>query len=287
MKKALIGMIIIFIFFGQFILAQDEIPAELPPANETNLTSEHVTVLTIKNIIPRNFEIGDAQFSIQVENNQNETLENIFARITGDGFSTYETIPIDTLESFGKGYILVSGNFKKAGKITLIIKINSETFYENVSVAQEASSEDVQVEQEQKAKLENLTLELNLVEEKYNSIEQEINNKKENGYDVSQISITDFKKYLRNARSGIFASDVQEAELNLKLAEIEYDDVKELVDNAKKTSIFTKIKENIVFFSAIAGAILTFFTLYELLKKKKEKLETTLKEISAKKKKKE
>jgi len=289
MKKILMILILGIILFGQFVISQDEIPSanETIETNNTNLTVEDTAILGIKNIIPRTFEVGDSQFSIQVENKQNTTLSNIFPVIIGNGFSTYEAIPIENLDAFGKGYILVSGNFREAGNITLTIKINSETFYENVSVTREASTKDIQAEQEQKAKLESLTWELNKLEENYTLIEQEINDKKENSYDVSQISITDLKKYLRNARSGIFANDAQEAELNLKLAEIEYDDVKELLDNVKKMSIFAKIKENAVFFSAIAGAILTFFTLYELLKKKKERLEVKIKEMSEKGKKKE
>ena len=85
--------------------------------------------ITITNFIPKEFKLGDGQFSIQVQNNKNETLDYIIAIVSGKGFSTYETIPIDVLDSGDKSYIIISGNFKEAGNINLTIKINREFFY--------------------------------------------------------------------------------------------------------------------------------------------------------------
>lgn len=291
MKKNLIIFSIGLIILAGLILSQENLSENttMTDENYSNLTIEENHSLIIKKIIPETFSVGDSQFSIQVENELNETLTNVFAIITGNGFSTYEIIPIDSLESFEKGYILVNGNFKKEGNISLTIKINSETFYENVSVAGGTSGNETQQEEEKKAILENLTKELNKIKENYDLLEQQINQKKEEKYDISQITIADLKRYIRNAQSGILVGDVQEAELNLNLANEEYNDAKGMVDNAKKIkiSILTIIKDNAILFSAIAGSVLTFFALYELLKKKKESITSTIKEISKKKKTKE
>lgn len=45
---------------------------------------------------------------------------------------------------------------------------------------------------------------------------------------------------------------------------------KNKLDSAETISILTRLKENAVFFSAIAGAIITFFALSELLRRKGE-----------------
>lgn len=279
MRKNLIILIFLVIILSGFVLSE---------TNSTNQTSSNTTIeenhnITIKNVIPRIFHIGDVQFSIQIENKLNETQTDVYARITGDGFSTYDVISIDSLEPYSRGYMLVSGNFKKAGNITLTIKINSDTFYENVSVS--ASSIDViQQEEEKKAILGNLSIELNKIEENYTLIDQEIDDKKRNGYDVSQISTSDLKKYIRDAQGGILAGDVQEAQLKINLAKVEYADVRDMVDNAKQISLLTRIKDNAVLFSAIAGSVLTFFALYELLKNKRERISSTIKGFEEKKK---
>lgn len=280
MKKNLIVFIFLMIVFSGFVLSE---------TNSTNQTDANATIpeshnITIIKIIPRTFNIGDAQFSIQVKNELNETQINVYARITGDGFSTYDVIPIDFLEAYSKGYMLVTGNFKKSGTIMLTIKINSETFYENVSVSSTSSGDIIQQEEIKKAILGNLTIELEKINENYTLIEQEIANKKRSGYDVSQISTSDLKKYIRDAQAGILAGDVQGAQLNINLAKVEYTDVRDLIDNAKQVSLITRIKDNAVLFSAIAGAVLTFFALYELLKNKKERISTHIKEIEVKKK---
>ena len=224
MKKNLIILVFMIIVLSGFVLSETD--------NSTQIEENHSIIL--KNVIPTNFRVGDSQFSIQIENAINETFTDVYARITGDGFSTYDVIPVDILEPYERGYILISCNFKKSGNITLTIKINSETFYKNVSVSQESSNQENQQNEEKKAKLENLTIELNNIKEKNNLIEQEIIDKKNKGYDVSQVSTSDLKRYTRDAQEAVLASDIQGAELNIILANLEYNDLKSLVDNTKK-----------------------------------------------------
>ena len=52
--------------------------------------------------------------------------------------------------------------------------------------------------------------------------------------------------------------------------------------NLKKLSAIKRFKENIILFSSIAGAIITFFALYELLKKKSKEATTRIETIKQK-----
>jgi len=54
------------------------------------------------------------------------------------------------------------------------------------------------------------------------------------------------------------------------------------MSNLSKVSLAAKLKDNAVLFSTLAGAIITFFTLYELLKRKKENIKEKIKSIQIK-----
>ncbi|MEK6827360.1 MAG: hypothetical protein AABX99_02640 [Nanoarchaeota archaeon] len=70
----------------------------------------------------------------------------------------------------------------------------------------------------------------------------------------------------------------------MNLAGEEYLAQKNRLDNAGKLPLINIIKNNVVLFSTFAGAILTFFALYELFKKKKEDITKISEKIVEKKK---
>ena len=111
-------------------------------------------------------------------------------------------------------------------------------------------------------------MQLKELKQNYSSVEELISNKSELGYDISSISLSDAKKYLRGAESSILTSDISSAKANLKLASEELSDQNIKLANAKPISWFTKLKTNSLAFSAVAGALVTIFAAYELLKKK-------------------
>ena len=63
----------------------------------------------------------------------------------------------------------------------------------------------------------------------------------------------------------------------------EYETQKNKLDNVKPKSIINRIRENALIFSTIAGALITFFTLYELLKRKSENVVTATSKVIIKK----
>lgn len=281
-----IAFITLFIILISSVVAEDIIlPVETQDlVNETNSTLDlpQIEDISLKNFIPKEFKLGDAQFSIQIQNNKNETLTNVMAFVSGKGFSTYDIAPIETLDPGEKGYLLVNGNFKESGLIPLAIKINQNTIYQNVTVLGETQKDIERAEQllkEQEAKkktLADLSSSLETLKQNFSSLESTLSQKEKDGYDIKGIKLDDLRDYIKDAQAGIFGEHVEDARININLAAEEYESLESKIPNLQKISIVTKFKDNAVIFSSIAGAIITFFALYELLKKKSSSVTTTV-----------
>jgi len=249
--------------------------------NQINVSFESPSVVVMKNFFPKDFKIGDVQFNIQVQNNGNLNLSDVSAFVSGKGFSTYDVTPIELLSVGQKDYVFVSGNFREAGNISLTIKISGEIFYQNVSVldpsnANQKQLDDLKKQESQKAELANLSVKLDELKVNYSALEDSIADKKDDNYDVSKISLTDLKSYIRNVQVGVLDGNLDSAKVNYNLAIDEYADLIVRLSKVKKISTISVLKDNIVIFSTIAGAILTLFAFYELVKKKKREVSETI-----------
>ena len=265
---------LLFIFLLGIILVQT-ISAE-SSQNDTNITTE-IESITLNNIIPSEFAPGDVQLTLSIKNNGTKTLNNLLAFISGEGFSTYNIIPIDSLEPGITGYIFVEGNFKNPSvskNILLTIRINNYLFYKNVSVSSDTptSTDNTQKEEAKRVALAEMTKQWQALKGNYTILEQNLATKKDENYDVSGINLNDLKNYLRNAQSSILSENVESANVNINLALEEYTDLKYKLDNTTKKSIITRLKDNALIFSAIAGSFLTIFALSELLTRKSERI---------------
>ncbi|MEK6872429.1 MAG: hypothetical protein AABW90_00270 [Nanoarchaeota archaeon] len=279
MKKSqilfLLALILISLLFNSLIIAQN---GNNETSNETQIEniSTTTTAVSITKFFPKEVKVGDVQFNMQIQNNLNENLKNIAVFISGKGFSTYEIIPIEELTPLERDYVFINGNFKVSGNITLTIRINSEIFYENVSVIDTGIKIEDDKEFLKKETLRNLSIELENLKKSYVALELELSGKKEKGYAISNINLEDLKKYMRDAESGIIIEDINFAKANLKLAQDEYDYQKEKLDNAKIVPIITRIKENAILISTIIGAVLAFFALSEILNRQTKSAATGL-----------
>lgn len=234
--------------------------------------------IEIRGFFPSSVKVGDVQLNINVQNLGDTELTSLGAFVSGDGFSTYDMVPIDSLKPQEKSYILVSGNFRKAGEINLTIRINQEIFYRTVNVT-DSSAVLAQMNKDLEDKV---TSEYYILKENYSVLESAISLKKSQGYDVSGISLSDLKSLIRSAQENILSGNFNEANVKIGLAQDEYDTQSSKLLTVKKISIGQKLKDNAVLFSTLAGAIITFFTLYELLKKKKEHISQKIKSIKVK-----
>ncbi|HRZ85270.1 MAG TPA: hypothetical protein P5277_00650 [Candidatus Paceibacterota bacterium] len=245
--------------------------------NETEIITPEIF---LTKFTPTNFEIGESQFSLQIQNKKNETINDIFAVITGNGFSTYDIISIESLAPNEKGYILIFGNFNTPGNVTLAIKIRQYTFYQNVTV--NSAQSEINENEENKEILKELSSKLYILKENYTYLEEEINNKKDD-YDTSGINTNELKGYIRKAEAAIISEDIENAKVNIILANDELLYQKNKLEKAEEASKVKRLKDYLVTFSAIAGAIITLFALFELLKRKSKETVSTVKIIKEKK----
>jgi len=244
---------------------------------DTNQTIQNITTLpplVLKSINPSTFNTGDVQFNIQIYNQGNETLKNLIPLLSGNGFSTSNIIPIDELSPGSTGYFLVIGHFSNPGNIELSIKVNSQAFLYNLTVNSNVVQESQKLSQEL---IQNLTIQLSDLKKIYSLLEQELTDKS-GEYDVSKINLADAKKYIRDTEAAILVQDTTKAQANLALAMEEIKDQQAKMSRVTPISTIDKIKSNAGTFSAIAGALITFFAVYELLKKKSSAVVTKVQE---------
>jgi hypothetical protein len=272
MKRLL--LLTTFLFLFSFVCAEENISGNTTinetlnvTINETINVTQNVTSLPpieIKNFFPTTFKPGDSQLNIYIQNN-GPVLNNLGAFVEGTGYSTYNVVPISTLETNGKNYIIVTGNFRESVKINLTITINGEKFYQEITVTSDKTEQVV-------TDFGNISIQLDELKRNYDLLEQKTAEKKSAGYDISKISLTELKGFIRNAETAVLTKNAENALVNLKLATEEYNYQTKKLDSSTKIGLMGKLRENAVLFSTIAGAIVTFFTLYELLKKKSSKI---------------
>lgn len=264
----------IFILFFISILIVTIIPLVYADNETSNITQENKTTnFEILNFIPQEFKIGDIQFNILIKNTGDTTLTNVIALITGKGFSTYDIVPIDSLKPGEKSYLLVMGNVKESGNITLTLKINDKLFYQKIKVTDPNSNIIAQQQIEQKLSLDILSVKLKELKDNYTSLSEDYLNKKNNNYDLSGIDLEgELRRLIRESESSIISNKVEQVNISLTLGFEEYNIQKEKLNNAKqiKKSFLSLIKDNMLFFSTIAASIITLFSFYELMKKKQE-----------------
>jgi hypothetical protein len=279
----------------------DNLTANITNADDGNsvvngsIISNSVHSLSIERLIPDSFRPGEIQFNIQVLNNGTEEEKNIYPLITGKGFSVSNMVPIDRLGPEEKSYIIIMGRAEESGFINLSITLSGQLFYRSITVINPNSTrinnsdeiKDLEAEKKKNVvELSKLSGQLASLDGQYKQLENDILIKKNSDYDVSGISTDDLKKFLRNARSSILQEDSVQAKIDIALASNEYFDLKDRLDSAVliKKPLSSLLKDNAVLISTIIGALLASFSLFEILKKKKESFSLKIKEIKESKK---
>ena len=147
-------------------------------------------------------------------------------------------------------------------------------------------SDDLQKQEEEKRiLLRNMSIEVHQLRENYSSLEELISKKKDGGYDVSKINLDYLDKYIRDVQSGIFAGDVNGAQVSIGHAKEEYVSLSMKTENAKKVSFLEKVKNNIFLLSAMATITALIITILNSLRLRKRliKAKEKIKNIQGKK----
>ncbi len=241
-------------------------------ANQSTIYDFNITSFT-----PDKADVGDVMFTIQLQNTGNAELKSLIPIIVGRGFSTYDVTLIPSLGPGEKAEAYVTGQLIDTGHIILTIKVGEKIFYEKITVESPAAKE-AKKEKNEEQSISLLSEQLEKVRKDYYSLQDELNAKKKD-YDVSGISLEQLKKYIRDAESAIASDGAEKANVSLVLAINEYNDQKRGLSSALKKPYLARIREEILIFSTIAGAVITLFTFYEVMKKKQEIVYKRMKEI--------
>ncbi|MEK6827361.1 MAG: hypothetical protein AABX99_02645 [Nanoarchaeota archaeon] len=208
--------ILFILFFALIFLSAGVCAVGNETLNQTAIDNSTATIsnIILTNFMPKEVQLGDAQFNIQIQNNKNETISNTFAFVTGNGFSTYNIVPINSLASGQKDYIFVYGNLKQAGNITLIIKINDETFYQNITVinqnieSDQQKLDDLKKAQEKEQEIKNISDQLGVLKQNFTILQDEFSKKSSNNYDMSLVNLNLLDNYIHNIQEDILTGNV-------------------------------------------------------------------------------
>ncbi len=222
--------------------------------------------LDIESITPEELDIGKNQLNILVRNTGNVDLKSIYAEVSGNGISMVDNDEIDSLVVDDKDYAFVRIIAEKAGKVDLAIKLysNSELIKKDVQQIT-VIGEDQKVETLNKTEVEN---NLNSIKERYKTIEQGYQNKKNDGYPVDVVfdDLKSASTYLKDAQFYLLDGDLKKADVNTQLATNMLDNVESGIKNAKKkeATLGEKIKSNLIYIGSIAAALISILTAYKL-----------------------
>lgn len=244
----------------------------------------YVESFEVVNVTPDKALKGDVILNIDIQNTGNVELKNLLPVVVAKGFSTYDTVPIKKLSPGDTKTAMVSGTFDTAGEILISIKLQDEMFHDKITITQlqaaaiNNSAADDAREKAKQAALKTISSDLDALKTEFTALEQQLSDMSSDYY-TSDVDLTDLRKLVMSAQSSLLAGEPDKANISTILAQREYKDQLDTLSRAKKRPFISKLKDNALLISAIAGAVIASFTLWEVLKKKKEGLYQKIREI--------
>lgn len=241
-----------------------------------------VSELTLEKITPETIKTGVSQLNILLRNTGTIDLTKIYAEVSGDGVTTLDKISLDRLVVGDKDYAFVKINATKTGKTDLIIKIyiggqlRSRIISSLNILADETPTAPVK---EEGYNVTELTKSLNTLKNKYNSLSNQYQQKKMDGYIVDLVyeEIKSSNQFLTSAQAALFSGDYKIAKTNIEVAQESLADIELQLNSSVKQqkSLADTIRSNILYVGAIAAALVSLFSLVAHFRKvvNKEKIE--------------
>lgn len=251
-------------------------PSASPTLPPSPTEPPKVTDYAMTKFAPTSVDKGDVLFNVEINNTGTVALENLVPVIVARGFSTYDSIPIQKLEPGEKDTAIISGAISSEGNILVTVKVGNKVFYQTITVqATKPADETNKVDTETKLAL---TQELADVKAQYLALEKELSEKSEK-YDTGTVNLDSLKNYVMEAQTNLYSDDLIKANVTLLNAKTELDDQKNKLENSQKKPFLDKLKDNILIISAIAGALLTIFSFYEILRQKQKNIVQKIHEV--------
>jgi len=224
--------------------------------------------LGVSSISPEEIDIGKSQLNIQIVNNGNVDLNNVYAEVSGEGITMIDNLNIERLVVGDKDYSFVNINAEKSGNIDLAIKLYSDgrlikKDVEQIKVIGQAVADKTETYNQTE-----LMNKLNAAKEKYKQLDEDYQNKKSEDYILGRIEdvLKDANNYLKSAQFYMLDGDYKRGSVNLQLVEDSLSTIElELRDVKKKqVNLIDRIKSNLLYISSFTAGIISILTAYKL-----------------------
>ncbi len=204
--------------------------------------------LVLTSYFPTSLNAGENQITLLLSNNGTETLRDLSAKVVGDGLQHLTSTELSVLKPGEEDSLTVKVNVLKGGSLAGTIKVMDKKFPVSFTVAGQVTYT-----------LEELNAELNTLKKNIQDQEKMYNDKKAEGYLVSEVydSIKSIKNNLQLAQESILTKKYAEAKVNLDLAASGIADVTNSLENVQqqKQTFLQWMKENAVAITAIIAAL--------------------------------
>lgn len=237
--------------------ANEESAIESIPITVTAFDSH----LSLSSYFPTEFNKGAAQITFIISNDGTEIVNNIAARIIGEGVEYLTSSTLPTLNPGDKDTVTVKVNILKSGTLQATAKVLDKNFPITLDVTQQVEYNKVELEAE-----------LASVKQQLDQQEKAYYEKKSDGYLVSEMAdqIKDLKQQVLETEQQLFTGKLADASVGLHISKSAITDLSSDIQNATKPKVtpLQWLKENAV---AIAAIIAAFGTISGLLIKAKHK----------------
>lgn len=217
--------------------------------------------LSLSSYFPTEFNKGASQITFIISNDGTETINNIAARIVGDGVEYLTSTILATLSPGDKDTVTVKVNILKSGTLSATAKVLDKNFPITLDVTQQVEYNKAELEAE-----------LVTVKQQLDEQEKAYYEKKADGYLVSEMAdqIKNLKQQVLETEQQLFTGKLPDASVGLHISKSAITDLSNDLQSATKPTVtpLQWLKENAV---AIAAIIAAFGTISGLLIKAKHK----------------
>ncbi len=222
----------------------EESATEIVPITVTAFDSH----LSLSSYFPTEFNKGAAQITFIISNGGTGAVNNIAARIVGDGVEYLTSTTLPTLSPGDKDTVTVKVNILKSGTLQVMAKVLDKNFPITLDVTQ-------QVEYNK----EGLQAELTSIKQQLDEQEKTYYEKKADGYLVSEMAdqIKDLKQQVLETEQQLFTGKLPDASVGLHISKLAITDLSIDLQRATKprVTLLQWLKENALAITVIITSL--------------------------------
>lgn len=212
------------------------------------MVSSYDSKINITSYFPTSLQLKENQVTFIVANEGTDTIKDISAKVIGEGIQYLSSTTISRLKSGEQDSLTVKINVLKEGQVAASVKIDEKIFPITFAVAEQV-----------KINKEDLELKLTELKKKLQVQEDQYYEKKAENYLVAEVfeTIKSTKKQLQDAQQQILTNKLEDAKLNVDLAEPGIEDITHRLEDATKPkqTPLVWLKDNAVAITAIIAAV--------------------------------